>query len=544
VISTSTTVFDAPCYWIPNGGTAYSTSTGKSGAPGTPTRVGCYFHTMSTAAVGEGFGVNIVGDTAVGDGVNVVYLVEVTQPSSNVGTDNIVSLVSSNCSIGMFPGAGTVSACTSFNSASSANIWASVCWLTNNVGVTNPSIQFLKVSGVNNRIYADCVRFTKVDQCQNTAAVGTTGPISTNVLFVTVTGVSASAAAVKVYQKVGAGSATLIGTLTTGIVAGDNSVPVSGMVKGAQVVATQTLNSQEGCVTFPGKVVGGGPNPRIRVSWDMRSAGDSGPIGTAGAGTGGGLFFMPGIANSTTIGGGIVVNTNTCWQTVKIDPRTAIKSLVWSGVGSGGAPAAVDWAELESLAFQMDDTSDTGPYAIYIDNVANGTNMLQDFEASSQGDGTLFWKPNTAGFPVGCLINPPNISGVTNDNASAGANSDLVSFQFSGGTTANFTPVFGVALGVEGVKVGLLAAMAGAMAKALFAYDAWNSITFAAEEVKDPARNLPRALAIYNLDAPDWSSTLTASQLRNGFPRRLNGQLDEDGKRQLKTFIEGELALR
>src|SRR5580765_427745 len=44
VSSTSTTVFDAPCYWIPNGGTAYSTSTGKSGAPGTPTRVGCYFH--------------------------------------------------------------------------------------------------------------------------------------------------------------------------------------------------------------------------------------------------------------------------------------------------------------------------------------------------------------------------------------------------------------------------------------------------------------------------------------------------------------------
>src|SRR5262245_45248149 len=41
----------------------------------------------------------------------------------------------------------------------------------------------------------------------------------------------------------------------------------------------------------------------------------------------------------------------------------------------------------------------------------------------------------------------------------------------------------------------------------------------------------PAALAIYNLDANDWSSTLTAEQLRNGFPRRLNGRLDEDGKR-------------
>ena len=55
---------------------------------------------------------------------------------------------------------------------------------------------------------------------------------------------------------------------------------------------------------------------------------------------------------------------------------------------------------------------------------------------------------------------------------------------------------------------------------------------------------VPAALAIYNLDAGEWSSTLTAAQLRNGFPSRLNGRLDDDGKRQLRTFIEGELALR
>ena len=55
---------------------------------------------------------------------------------------------------------------------------------------------------------------------------------------------------------------------------------------------------------------------------------------------------------------------------------------------------------------------------------------------------------------------------------------------------------------------------------------------------------VPGALAIYNLDAGEWSSTLTAAQLRNGFPRRLNGKLDDDGKKVLKTFIEGELAVR
>ena len=54
----------------------------------------------------------------------------------------------------------------------------------------------------------------------------------------------------------------------------------------------------------------------------------------------------------------------------------------------------------------------------------------------------------------------------------------------------------------------------------------------------------PAALAIYDLDAQAWSSTLSATQLRDGFPRRLNAQLDDDGKRQLRTFIEGELAVR
>jgi APA family basic amino acid/polyamine antiporter len=34
------------------------------------------------------------------------------------------------------------------------------------------------------------------------------------------------------------------------------------------------------------------------------------------------------------------------------------------------------------------------------------------------------------------------------------------------------------------------------MSKALFAYDSWYTVTFAAEEVKDPERNLPRALIL------------------------------------------------
>jgi hypothetical protein len=54
----------------------------------------------------------------------------------------------------------------------------------------------------------------------------------------------------------------------------------------------------------------------------------------------------------------------------------------------------------------------------------------------------------------------------------------------------------------------------------------------------------PAALAIYNLDRDDWASMLTDERLRNGFPRRLNAQLDDAGRSQLRAFIEAELALR
>jgi APA family basic amino acid/polyamine antiporter len=67
------------------------------------------------------------------------------------------------------------------------------------------------------------------------------------------------------------------------------------------------------------------------------------------------------------------------------------------------------------------------------------------------------------------------------------------------GSSANFRPVLSLALGPEGVKLGLLAALAGAMSKALFSYDSWMSVTLAAEEVKAPERNLPRSLLLGTL---------------------------------------------
>ncbi len=69
-----------------------------------------------------------------------------------------------------------------------------------------------------------------------------------------------------------------------------------------------------------------------------------------------------------------------------------------------------------------------------------------------------------------------------------------VGFLSDKGSFSHFSPLLGTELGPEGLKLGFLAAAGVAMSKALFAYDAWNSVTFVAEEIREPARSLPRAL--------------------------------------------------
>lgn len=52
------------------------------------------------------------------------------------------------------------------------------------------------------------------------------------------------------------------------------------------------------------------------------------------------------------------------------------------------------------------------------------------------------------------------------------------------------------------------------------------------------------AIAVYDLDRDDWHTMLTVPRLQRGFPRRLNRQLDEAGRRDLQAFIAHEVALR
>jgi APA family basic amino acid/polyamine antiporter len=67
------------------------------------------------------------------------------------------------------------------------------------------------------------------------------------------------------------------------------------------------------------------------------------------------------------------------------------------------------------------------------------------------------------------------------------------------GSVANFAPVFSSEVPALASHPLFLGALGVAASKALFCYDAWNTVTFAAAEVRDPGRNLPRALVLGTL---------------------------------------------
>jgi len=71
-----------------------------------------------------------------------------------------------------------------------------------------------------------------------------------------------------------------------------------------------------------------------------------------------------------------------------------------------------------------------------------------------------------------------------------------LSFALGKGYARNFLPLWSTEVPkVPGVaQVGFLAALGTAASMTLFTYDAWNTVTFAAAEIREPGKNLPRAL--------------------------------------------------
>ncbi|MGH9661480.1 MAG: APC family permease, partial [Bryobacteraceae bacterium] len=97
---------------------------------------------------------------------------------------------------------------------------------------------------------------------------------------------------------------------------------------------------------------------------------------------------------------------------------------------------------------------------------------------------------NSRGLRAGAALQ--NLLGFAKIAALAG----LVVFGLSSdrGNWTHFQPIL-----PQTLTIGVLAAFAVALSKALFAYDSWNVVTFVAEQTRDPARTLPRALLLGTL---------------------------------------------
>lgn len=136
------------------------------------------------------------------------------------------------------------------------------------------------------------------------------------------------------------------------------------------------------------------------------------------------------------------------------------------------------------------------------------TNTLLSIPVGSQ-----YFNINTAqlaGVAVIALLTALNCFGValgawvqnifTVSKVAAIAGLVLAVFLFGDGNFSNYSKPFSMGsfqpLRADALTLGFFAALAVAMSKALFAYDAWNSVTFAAGEIKNPWKTLPRALVL------------------------------------------------
>jgi len=445
--------------------------------------------------------------------------------------------------------------------------WQFLGFVTNNADTAHPRIRLYFVDGIVNagaqqRLVIEQFKFVLYEPCTDIPTVGVTGPLSANSNQVVVTGVSAAATNVTVYQDSGSGMVE-IGKKTSGVVAGNNVVTVSGLVKGAKVAATQTIDGIEACRPPDGLgvVVGGGANPRIRVALSIReNPAATGPAGADGSvGWNSNIHFTP--ATSVLPGscpgeGTLTIYPSNDWQTVTVDlgrvrignsanvtgaavaptsgnnypgtttvairvyayktvngttiysPVGAQSAVVtsndvfvvnwswdavpgaegyrllrnvndlgyneyvdvtsgttftddfWTGWAGGNTvtPTVVQtgnsimwnptvgnanniagtWGVLEAIAFASADETDSGPFDIYIDNLASGSSgVFQDFEGfvAGTGAGVVFNQPSYSGTTSGNILTLPNEANISNAAADTGTKSIRVRWQFTSGAT-------------------------------------------------------------------------------------------------------------
>ncbi|MGV3774139.1 MAG: hypothetical protein ACO1QB_14660 [Verrucomicrobiales bacterium] len=332
--------------------------------------------------------------------------------------------------------------------AGSIAVWRPIGKLVLDPGVSVPSITFTHISGdisnaTTSRFYSDSFRFVNAgDPCLAGLPTLTTvnGPLAAGQTFVRVPGVATNASKITVYAD-----GVQIGQKTSGILGGTNmeEVVTTALVGGQIITVTQhNENDVEGCRPETGPVVGSGANPPVRVAFSLRmDPALTGPVGSEGTSASTWLWMLGASGPSAGFGtapiGGAVLQPGTCWQTVTFDYGFDM-GYTWAGAA---AAEPVTYAILDSISFSMEEPFDTGPYEIYIDAIMNGSTLIEDFEGQTNGTvAYLFTLPNFSGSTSPNLLSQPpgtafpNVTVVTNSNASSGQHSTLVSWQFQEAT--------------------------------------------------------------------------------------------------------------
>jgi hypothetical protein len=332
----------------------------------------------------------------------------------------------------------------------SPNGWSTLGYLTNSPTGANPQITLYFVGGnvsatLNQRVEMDCFRFSLAVPCQAVIAPSVTGPLSSNSTTVAVTGLTNTATKVTIYQDSGSGMVS-IGSLTiSGSPApASTNVPVSGLVRGAHVAATQTAGGQESCVPSTGTLVGAGPNTSLRIALSIRGDPNlTGPVGSTGGFTSPNVYFLG--ASSVLTGSGAcpddapVIYPSNTWQTVTFqrgpDPMNPTNpTVLWNNGGGGTSDLEGNFGALDGIG--LVDNGDPGNYSIYIDDLANGTNgVFEDFESFTVGSTTGFSQPSFSGTTSGSLLPSPNSSTIVTNTAYSGAKCTRIQWQFLDGQT-------------------------------------------------------------------------------------------------------------
>jgi len=422
-------------------------TTAISVAPGKPATAGARYFSNSFSNSTPDFGITISPTLEVTGGVYRVY--------------HVFSSAAGNISTNILLGVTNVDGCTlsftttdkfqsKFGVASGGlNVWQLLGYLTNNADTSTPTITFYFLdgevsAGAQRRLVVDTFLFVS-DACASVAPLGITGSYIAASTDVAVTGVDATATAIKVYQYAN-NTWTVVGQKTSGIVAGNNSVAVSGLVKGGQLAATQTVGGQEGCFWgIPTGTVVGSPNPRVRLALSLRETSTQGPVGGVGSTALADLHFLGAtnrLSSAPGFPGRVLYPSNNVWQTVTFQrgpdyANPVDHSIKWNG--STGFPANTldcitsNYCVLDALAFAIDDLTQTGPFDIYIDTIQNGSTVFYTFENSPAGTPDVgFRAPGFSGSTSGNIAGAPNSSVVANNAAYEGTKCIRVQWAWNG----------------------------------------------------------------------------------------------------------------